>query len=255
MKFSSNHYFYSLMPNDYFQFIQFIVKQGACAMKVTTDSCLFGAWVAATINQQLPSVNRLLDIGTGTGLLSLMLAQKYNAQIDAVEIDKLTAIQAQQNFVASPWNVRLKVYNTAIQQLNPSHHQNYNFIIANPPFFDGDLLSPANEKNIAKHSTELSLHELLDVIDTNLDVSGSFGILLPYHRASYFEELASKKSFYLTEKLSVRQTPKHDFFRNIMHFSRIKENPPDAFELSIHNEQGNFSNEFAELMKDYYLYL
>ena len=251
MKFGSNHYFYSLMPNDYFQFKQFIVKQGACAMKVTTDACLFGAWVAATINQQLPSVNRLLDIGTGTGLLSLMLVQKCNAQIDAVEIDKPTAIQAQQNFVASPWNVRLQVYNTSIQQLNPSHHQNYNFIIANPPFFDNDLKSNDTKRNLALHGASLSLEELLTAIQKLLVNDGEFAILLPYHRTDYFIEIATKKGFHLHMKNLVKQTPHHTYFRAMLWFG-YKAKKMQQTEIII-KEKSVYSSVFAALLKDYYL--
>ncbi|MBS1975292.1 MAG: hypothetical protein JST13_13150, partial [Bacteroidetes bacterium] len=126
---------------------------------------------------------------------------------------------------------------------------------SNPPFFEGSLLSASGEKNIAKHSTALTLEELVNIFDDHLSASGSFGILLPFHRTGYFEKLAEKKSFYLKEKLFVKQTPKHDFFRSILHFSRKKEISPGTFDLAIHNESGQFTAEFAELMKDYYLYL
>jgi len=218
-------------------------------MKVCTDACILGAWFA----EKIPSYSMVLDVGSGTGLLMLMLAQKNKAKISGIEIDLPAYKQLKENIEQSKWHERLKAFPGDVR--THSFTEKFDFIIANPPFFENDLFSPVDEKNIAKHSKELSLEELIKVIDINLDASGSFGILSPYPRAAYFEELALQHHFFLKEKLSVRQTPSHHFFRSIMHFSRNKENMPDAFELCIHNEQGKYSNEFVELMKDYYLYL
>ena len=182
-----------------------------------------------------------------------MLAQKNKAKISGIEIDLSSYKQLKENIGLSKWKERLKAFPGDVR--THIFEDRFDFIIVNPPFFENDLLSPDEEKNIAKHSKELSLEELIKVIDNNLDVSGSFGILLPYHRILYFDELALEHNFYLKEKLSVRQTPRHDLFRGILHFSRSKENIIDAFEISIHNEEGKFSNEFVELMKDYYLHL
>ena len=237
------------MPNTYFQFKQFIIHQNQCAMKVCTDSCILGAWFA----EKIPSYSAVLDIGSGSGLLMLMLAQKSKAEIIGVEIDLPSCKQSKENIGESRWHERLTVFPGDV--LSHSFANKFDFIISNPPFFEDDLLSPNKEKSIAKHSTLLTLEELITTIDQNLKVSGSFGILLPYHRTEYFEELAIKNNFYLVEKLSVRQTPKHDFFRSILHFSKNIDTKPDAFELTIHNEHGNFTTEFAELMKDYYLHL
>jgi len=237
------------MPNTYFQFKQFTIQQDQCTMKVCTDSCILGAWFA----EKIPSYSTILDIGSGSGLLMLMLAQKSKAKIFGVEIDLPTCKQSKENIAESKWHDRLKVFPGDV--LTHSFADKFDFIIANPPFFEDDLLSPNKEKNIAKHSSLLTLEGLIKTIQTNLDPAGSFGILLPYHRAAYFEELAVKNNFYLTEKLFIRQTPKHNFFRNILHFSKNIETKPDSFELTIHNENGNFTEEFIDLMKDYYLNL
>lgn len=237
------------MANTFFQFKQFMIHQDQCAMKVCTDACILGAWFA----EKIPSYSMVLDVGSGTGLLMLMLAQKSKAKICGIEIDLPAYKQLKENTGQSKWKERLKVFPGDAR--THIFEDKFDFIIANPPFFENDLLSTVDEKNIAKHSKELSLEELIRLMDMNLDASGSFGILLPYHRADYFEELANRHHFYLKEKLSVRQTPSHDFFRSIAHFSRKKENTAGAFELSIHNGEGIFSDEFVDLMKDYYLHL
>lgn len=218
-------------------------------MKVCTDACILGAWFA----EKIPSYSTILDVGSGTGLLMLMLAQKSKSKISGIEIDFASYKQQKENIEQSKWKDRMKIFPGDVRTHSFDHM--FDFMIANPPFFENDLLSAVDEKNIAKHSKELSLEELIKVIDATLETTGSFGVLLPYHRTAYFEKLAEKHHFYLKEKLSVRQTPKHDFFRSILHFSRHKEKASDSFELCIHNDEGKFSNEFAELMKDYYLYL
>ena len=218
-------------------------------MKVCTDACILGAWFA----EKIPSYSTVLDIGSGTGLLMLMLAQKSKAKISGIEIDLPSCKQSKENIAMSKWHERMKIFPGDIRTY--SLNEKFDFIISNPPFFENDLLSPAAEKNTAKHSTALTLEELVNIIDQNLDASGSFGILLPFHRSEYFEKLAAKNNFYLTEKLLVKQTPKHHFFRTILHFSRKEEMNPGSFELIIHSENGNFTPEFVELMKDYYLHL
>src|SRR5690242_10504161 len=197
------------MPNDYCQFKQFLIKQDKCAMKVCTDACLFGAFAANC----LPiTAHRLLDIGTGTGLLALMLAQKNeNVKIDAVEIDEAAAQQAKENFDNSPWEERLNVYHTSIQQFINSTQNKYDVIICNPPFFENDLKSENKQRNLALHSDALSLEELVSVVDELLKEEGNFFCLLPYHRTKYFEELLLKYKLCVKEKVFIKQTPKHNY--------------------------------------------
>ena len=240
------------MPNNYFQFKQFTVQQDRCAMKVTTDGCLFGGYIAERITDYRLQIANCLDIGAGTGLLSLMLAQKSTAIIDAVEIDEAAYSQAKENFDQSPWKERLNIYNTDI--LTFSSDKKYDCIITNPPFFEDDLRSSDVNKNNAKHDTALTLKQLLQVIDLHLKEDGIFFILLPFHRAGYFEKEAALLNFYPAEKLNVRQTPTHDHFRTILSFSR-KEIIVTNGELIIRDADNQYTTEFSALLKDYYLFL
>ena len=240
------------MANSYFKFKQFTVNQQNCAMKVCTDACLFGAWVAQ--NKQL-KVDKILDIGTGTGLLSLMLVQKNPATvIDAIEIDEAAAMQAAANFQASPWNERLHIFNTSIQLFNQSPNQLYNFIICNPPFFENDLKSENVKRNFALHSTTLSLEGLLTAIDLHLKADGGFAVLLPFHRTKYFETLAASKGFYCAEKVLVKQTPEHNYFRGMLHFVRTKILTVEK-EIIIKDRGNEYTPEFVKMLKEYYLNL
>jgi tRNA1Val (adenine37-N6)-methyltransferase len=243
------------MPNDFFQFKKFKIEQEKCAMKVCTDACLFGAWVSEIVNRQSQIANKILDIGAGTGLLPLMVAQKSNqAIIDAVEIDKSAATQCSFNFQQSPWNERLHVHHSSIQQFNQSSNQLYNFIISNPPFFENDLKSKNTKRNIALHSDALSLEELLFAINSLLIEDGNFAVLLPFHRSDFFEKLVSKKNYFLQKKILVKQTPKHEYFRSMSFFGK-QEMSKNISSIIIKDEENKYTGEFALLLKDYYLNL
>jgi tRNA1Val (adenine37-N6)-methyltransferase len=237
------------MSNSFFQFKQFTIFQQRCAMKVCTDACLFGALVA---DNDLPATN-CLDIGTGTGLLPLMLAQK-NKQvfIDAVEIDTDAAEQAGENFASSPWKDRIHIFNTDI--LSFSRDKQYDLIISNPPFFEGDLRSSDQSKNDAKHDTSLNLVQLLQVTKQRLTANGTIAVLLPYRRVDFFIEEAGKQELQLTQKLLVKQTSNHDYFRGILFLGRSKTETVSE-SMYIKDKEGNYTPEFVAALKDYYLYL
>jgi len=237
------------MANKYFQFKQFTIHQDQCAMKVCTDACLFGALIA---NCQLQTAN-CLDIGAGTGLLSLMYAQKNpTAIIDAVEIDAHAARQAEDNFETSPWNDRLNIINADIKDLGKE--KKYGLIISNPPFFEDNLWSVVESKNAAKHEATLTLRELLESVIHRLDKNGCLAVLLPYHRLDYFENEAGSQGLMLYRKLLIRQTPVHDLFRGILFFKKEK-SEVQSTEMSIRRTDGSYTAEFIGLLRDYYLHL
>ena len=219
-------------------------------MKVCTDSCLFGASVADKLNRKIIEPKNILDIGTGTGLLSLMAAQKSSAQIDALEIDEDAFLQAKDNFAESPWNDRLQAIHADIK--NRISSKKYDLIICNPPFYENDLRSFNQKKNIAKHHDTLTLEDLIRVIKTNLVDNGNFAVLLPFHRIELFKTLAFENNFYVGDELLVKQTSLHSCFRGILLFGTQK-TIPTTKELSIKNKEDNYTEEFNFLLKDYYL--
>jgi tRNA1Val (adenine37-N6)-methyltransferase len=238
------------MSNNFFQFKQFIVHQDKCAMKVCTDACLFGSVIANKIQESRLENKNCLDIGAGTGLLSLMVAQKNSSvKIDAVEIDENAAQQAEENFQASVWKNQLRLICANIK--NFQFNKKYDFIFSNPPFFEDDLKSNQPQRNTALHSADLRLEELLHIIKSNLTDAGIFAVLLSYHRTEYFEKLCSENRFYCNEKILVRQTPQHNYFRSMLFFS--KENISfRQKEIIIQTQANQYSEEFKSLLRDYY---
>lgn len=221
-------------------------------MKVCTDSCLFGAWVASLIENKKDNPGNILDIGTGTGLLSLMLAQKTNAKIDAVEIDETAFMLARENFNVSPWKEQIRTFNADIKKWNTP--LKYDLIVSNPPFYENDLLPVDKGKGISKHSAALSLKELVIIIDNLLKEDGTFAILLPWQRTKTFEAIASKHNLFVKQKTEVKQTPSHNYFRTMLIVQKQKGIALQN-ELTIKDIDQEYSIEFKTLLKDYYLYL
>lgn len=163
------------MPNDHFQFKRFTIRQDHCALKVGTDGVLLGAWT------HWSGAGRILDIGTGTGLLALIAAQRNaTASVDAVEIDDDAAAQAAENAVASPWADRVRVHRMDVRRLRASAP--YDVIICNPPFYAGEMDSPDARKGLAKHSGELTFAELMDAVGHLLAEEGRFNVIVPLNR-------------------------------------------------------------------------
>lgn len=227
-------------------------------MKVTTDSCLFGAWVAAEVRSQDAiaigsEAKGLLDIGAGTGLLSLLIAQQNNFAIDAIEIDKHAFLQASENIAASPWGERIKIFHTDIKDFNlPA---TYDIIVCNPPFYENEWQSGDLKRNIAHHSSELLLNDLLDIISASLQPGGKFYLLLPYKRHEEIMKLFDEKNIFLTRKILVRQSDDHAYFRFMIEGGFERSADTITSDLFIKNKNNEYTNEFTTLLKDYYLYM
>ena len=242
------------MPNTFFQFKQFTIHQDQCAMKVCTDACVFGAWMSSIIFKYKLQFTAALDIGCGTGLLSLMLAQKNNFSIDAIEIDHAAAIQAEENIRSSKWTDQIKVHHLPLQEFSPQ--KKYDFIFSNPPFFEKDLMSKIDNKNAAKHDTTLTFEDIVDFVNENLSENGFGAVLIPFHRVEYFESLLHKKSLHIQEKMLVKQSTKHHYFRTMYFFSKqLLATKLICQELIIHDDNRHYSKEMSALLSDYYLKL
>jgi tRNA1Val (adenine37-N6)-methyltransferase len=243
------------MSNSYFQFKQFIIHQDRCAMKITTDACLFGAWISTKF-QNTNSKFRTLDIGTGTGLLSLMYAQKNPlATIDAIEIDEESFKQAKENIASSSWSDRINIIHGDIK--TSSFTKKYHLIVSNPPFYENELKSGDTKRNIALHSKELLLDKLLDIIKQNLEPDGKFYLLLPNKRNQEIDSLVKQKGLTIANKTFVRQSINHDYFRIIISGTHQRGNEREYLtsEISIWNDQQQYTKEFIKLLKGYYLHL
>jgi tRNA1Val (adenine37-N6)-methyltransferase len=236
------------VPNHYFQFKAFTVWQEHVAMKVCTDACLYGAWLAKKIENH-PSIANCLDIGTGTGLLSLILAQKTVASIDAVEIEAAAAKQAKENFGASPFHHRLQVYQANINDWQTN--QSYQLVFSNPPFYEKDLASPNVKRNLALHSSALTLEALFLTMHRLVEPSGQLSIILPWHRREAAIQHALVLGWHVSAEAAIYQTEKHKAFRSFLLFSQTAKTP--SVEEIIIQQNGVYSQAFTALLKDYYL--
>lgn len=242
------------MANTYFQFKQFRIVQARSAMKVTTDACLFGAWLAECLKDRS---GHALDIGAGTGLLSLMLAQRSAMMIDAVEIEEGAAEEARHNINNSPFSMRIRLEPGNILADHIFSMKRYDVVFSNPPFYENDLKSPDSTRNLAWHQQSLPLDALLQQIKQRMQPQGEFFLLLP---AQSWQKLPSRlaiQNLQLTELIRIRQTPKHTAFRLLLRGQQLNEpgNPMVEKEWLIRDEFNQYSPEFSSLLKDYYLAL
>ena len=244
------------MANNYFRFKQFTIQQDKAAMKVTTDGCLFGAWVAKQIGEQPMTAVKLLDVGTGTGILSLMIAQKNpDCSIDAVEIDNNAYEQANENIISSPWKENIRVVQADIKSFEPG--KKYDTIFCNPPFYENELKAEDEKRNVAHHDGGLSFNELFAIIKQRLTPEGHFYLLLPYKRNEEIRNLFLEHQLELSQLIFVKQSVNHGYFR-IMLCGRLpseKKGETVIEEMAIKDNNDNYTPAFVSLLKDYYLYL
>ncbi len=201
------------MPKPEFRFKQFTIRQDRCALKVGTDGVLFGAWV------DYGGARRILDIGTGTGLLALIAAQRNaTAHIDAVEIDDASAGQASENVNASPWVDRVRVHRMDVRRMSTG--EPYDLIICNPPYYAGYSTSPDERIGLAKHSGELLFPDLLDAVDRLLSAEGRFAAIIPMNREVEFLREAERVGLLPTRKCSVSYVAHRPPKRVLLELSR-----------------------------------
>lgn len=231
-----------------FQFKQFAIAQDRCSMKVGTDGVLLGAWAL------VDEATNILDIGTGTGLIAVMLAQRTaNAQIHGVEIEEASYGQAVENMQASPWADRLQAFHTPIQEFRIEHQGKYDLIVSNPPFFTGGNLSFSEDRNTVRHTIKLSHKDLLSAVRGLLSAKGKFCLILPYIEGLRFCELAATYQLYCTRMTEVHPKAEKPVERLLLQLEKTRK-PQEVDQLVIQHEKRNdWTIEYQELTRDFYL--
>lgn len=237
---------FAMMPADFFQFKRFIVHQQKSAMKVTTDACILGAYA------KLPLSGNILDIGCGTGLLSLMMAQRCDCLIDAVEPDKSSFCEAEKNILVSAWKHRISIHHIMIQNLFP--HKKYDLIICNPPFFEDHLQPKREAAKVSKHNTSLNHHELIVASERLLKDKGSLQVLLPFSFSEVFEKKCREAGLYVSHRLVIKSFANRKPHCIILFFRKTSGSVTHN-ELIIFRNQNDYTDAFIQLLKPYYLYL
>ena len=242
------------MPNSYFQFKQFTIQQEKCAMKVGTDGVLLGTWTEVDDIRE----GKVIDIGTGTGLIALMLAQKNNRlQIDAVEIDEDAAQQARENVMASPWAKRIVIYQQSFLDFyieKNSKGIKFDLIVCNPPYFKQSVLQKEKARNQARNAHYLPLHILLQGVQLLLSDKGKFSIILPYEQQEECLTLSEHFQLCLQRSCTVFPTPHKAAKRILMEFRKNIKTPVINEELIIETgKRHEYSKKYLRLTQDFYL--
>jgi len=231
-----------------FKFKQFTIRQDQCAMKVGTDGVLLGAWVFLGHNP-----NSILDIGAGTGLLSLQMAQRSNAKlIDAIEIEENAYEQCVGNFEESSWADRLFCYHAGLNEFVEEMDEKYDLIISNPPFYDENVSSGNVSRDIARQNHSLPFVELLEGVSLLLEPEGFFSVIIPNKAESAFIELASTYNLFPDRITRVRGNALSEIKRSLISFRFIQSILAED-ELIIEKARHEYTQEYINLTKEFYL--
>ena len=248
-----------------FKFKQFQIEQDRCAMKVGTDGVLLGAWAEGG--------RRVLDIGTGSGLIALMMAQRFaGSQVLGIDLDADACSQACENITASPFAGRVGVECSSLQQFalkaaadlgsgrssggepRGNGFEPFDCIVSNPPFFENSLLNPDPQKAAARHAQSLPFGDLIAGVERLLSKDGVFSVVLPADLVERFSSMASFSGFYLSRLYSVKTTPRKPAKRVLLAFRKRRPATFDKREVCLQNEDGSRSDWYAELTREFYLF-
>ncbi len=232
-----------------FQFKQFSVQQDKCAMKIGTDAVLLGAWCPIENN-----TFSVLDIGAGTGILSLMLAQRTNAeQIDAIEIDENAYEQAVDNFENSPWGDRLFCFHAGLDEFIEEPEDEYDLIVSNPPFYSEDYKTENEQRDLARFQDAMPFEDLVAAADLLLSENGIFAVIIPYKEEAKFIDLCAEAELFPVKVTRVKGTPTSEIKRSLLAFKRYELPVLTADELIIETARHQYTEEYIVLTKDFYL--
>ncbi len=232
-----------------FEFKQFSVEQDRCAMKIGTDGVLLGAWAPIENNPF-----SILDIGAGTGIIALMLAQRSNAdQIDALEIDENAYEQAVDNFENSPWSDRLFCYHAGLDEFMEEPEEEYDIIVSNPPFYTEDYKTDNEQRDLARFADALPFEDLIEAADLLLSENGVLAVIIPFKEEDAFMALANDYELYPSKITRVKGTPTTETKRSLLAFSRNKKTDFPIDELIIETARHQYTEKYIALTKDFYL--
>jgi tRNA1Val (adenine37-N6)-methyltransferase len=232
-----------------FNFKQFSVQQDKCAMKIGTDSVLLGAW--CPIDNKPFSI---LDIGAGTGVLSLMLAQRTNAeQIDAIEIDENAYEQCVNNFENSPWSDRLFCFHAGLDEFIDEPEDEYDIIISNPPFYSEDFKTNDSQRDLARFQDSMPFEDLMEAADLLLSENGIFAVIIPFKEEERFIDLCAKVELFPIKITRVKGSHTTPIVRSLLAFKRYELVVLEADELVIEINRHEYTDEYINLTKEFYL--
>lgn len=236
------------MSHKPFQFKKFIVQQDQCAMKIGTDAVLLGAWTSLANNPK-----SILDIGSGTGIIALMLAQRSHAAlIDAVEIDSNAYEQCVENFENSPWPDRLFCYHASLQEYYHDFDGKYDLILCNPPFYDYNYRSENSQRNLARFQIAMPFEHLIDSVSKLLSDNGVFSVIIPFKEEKNIIDLATRSNLFPNRILHVQGNPSSKIVRSIIEFSYYSPVIKNE-DLIIETSRHQYTQEYINLTKDFYL--
>ena len=237
------------MSNNWFRFKQFTIQQEQAAMKVGTDGVLLGAWASLP-----PPGSRVLDVGTGTGLIALMIAQRtMDVRVDALEIDSSSARQAMENFQNSPWKERISCTHSSFQDFSSRCKSTYDLIICNPPFFSASSKTPSEAKNLARHDDSLSLGDILKGSLALMKDKSIISLILPFHKEAQALDLIREHYLHCKRLTRVKPAPGKSIKRVLMEFSFV---PGERIEDELTIETASrhiYSDQFKKLVDSFYL--
>jgi tRNA1Val (adenine37-N6)-methyltransferase len=233
------------MANNYFSFKQFTIYHDKSAFKVGTDGVLLGA------SADLTGVMNILDIGSGSGLITLMLAQRCNATITAIEPDRDSYIQSCENVNRTDWHKRIKIIHTDLRNFNPLNEK-FDLVVTNPPYFCDSLKSPDPRKSAARHNDSLSSADILEGADRLLKETGRLELIMPYVEGNIFIAKAGNYGFFCNNILKIKPLPESEIRRLILTFSRTRKTSVEKF-LTIEHGRHQFTDDYINLTKDFYL--
>ena len=232
-----------------FNFKQFSVQQDKCAMKIGTDSVLLGAWCPIDNNPF-----SVLDIGAGTGVLSLMLAQRSHAeQIDALEIDEDAYEQCVENFEASPWSDRLFCFHAGLDEFIEEPEDEYDIIISNPPFYSEDYKTDNSQRDLARFQDAMPFEELVEAADLLLSENGIFAVIIPYKEEERFIDLCAEVELFPVKATRVKGSHTTPIVRSLLAFKRYELSALTTDELVIEINRHEYTDDYINLTKDFYL--